>query len=220
MVWASGPPLHSPITRSSGSRNSLIAHISGTVSVRSPTRAIIDVGGVGYSAAISLSTYERLPPVGERGRLLTHTYVREDRLELFGFAEEDELVMFQLLISVSGIGPNSAIAILSGTSVGELRDAIVHERPEDLTRVRGIGPKSAQRIVIDLRDKVQTVTARGAAAPAAGDGPGPAAEEAVLALVSLGIAAGPARKAVEGAIKRNGSEQSIQALIKQALQER
>jgi Holliday junction DNA helicase RuvA len=199
----------------------LIAHISGIVSERSPTRAVIDVDGVGYAAAISLSTYEYLPPVGERARLLTHTYVREDRLELFGFAEEQELLMFRLLIGVSGIGPNSAIAILSGTSADELREAIVRERPEDLTRVRGIGPKSAQRIVIDLRDKVQAVATAGTPAPqGADDGTGPVAEEAVLALVSLGIAAGPARKAVEGAIKRNGTDQSVQALIKQALQER
>lgn len=198
----------------------MIAHLSGTLAERSPTRAVIDVGGVGYAATISLSTYERLPPAGEQARLLTHTYVREDRLELFGFAEEQELTMFQLLIGVSGIGPNSAIAILSGTSVEELRDAIVLERPEDLTRVRGIGAKSAQRIVIDLRDKVLAVVPGAAAVPKAGGAPGAVAEEAVLALVSLGIAAAPARKAVGSAIKRNGSEQSVQALIKQALQER
>lgn len=198
----------------------MIAHLSGTLAERSPTRAVIDVGGVGYAAAISLSTYDQLPPVGEAARLLTHTYVREDRLELFGFADAEELAMFQLLIAVSGIGPNSAIAILSGTSVEELRQAIVHERPEDLTRVRGIGPKSAQRIVIDLRDKVPAVAGSAAPAPATEAGSSPAAEEAVMALVSLGISAGPARKAVAGVIKRHGPDQTVQVLIKQALQER
>jgi len=198
----------------------VIAHLSGTVTERSPTRAVIDVGGVGYAAAITLSTYERLPQAGAQARLLTHTYVREDRLELFGFAEADELALFRMLIGVSGIGPNSAIAILSGMTVSELRDAILRGRPEELDRVRGIGPKTAQRIVIDLADRIRTFLPATEAPPAAAGGEPEVVEEAVLALVSLGIAATQARKAVDNAVKRQGPDQSVQALIKQALQER
>ena len=170
--------------------------------------------------AISLTTFERLPDVGRAARLLTHTYVREDRLELFGFASDDERAMFELLIGVSGIGPNSAIGILSGTSVADLQNAIFRGQAQELTKIRGIGKKTADRVIVDLRDKVRAP----AAVPAdAVDDSGAGSEllaEAILALVALGIPTPSARKAAESALKRGGPEQSLQELIRHALQER
>jgi len=195
----------------------VISHLQGTLAHRSPTCAVIDVGGVGYRVAISLATFERLPEVGEAARLLTHTYVREDRLELFGFALDDERAMFELLIGVSGIGPNSAIGILSGTSVADLQNAIFRGQAQELTKIRGIGKKTAERVIVDLQDKVRP----SAATPA--DGAGADSEllaEAILALVALGIPTPSARKAAESAQKRGGPEQSLQELIRRALQER
>ncbi|MFH1569159.1 MAG: Holliday junction branch migration protein RuvA [Gemmatimonadota bacterium] len=197
----------------------MIAHLSGTLTERSPTRAVIDVGGVGYAAAVSLATHQRLPAVGQPARLLTHTYVREDRLELYGFADGDELAMFEMLIGVSGIGPNSALVILSGMSVHELREAILRGRPDELDRVRGVGPKTAQRIIIELCDRVRALLP-GGGTPAEPSGEPGIVEEAAMALVALGIASAQARKAVASARKRAGADASLEALIKQALQER
>jgi len=198
----------------------VISHLQGTLAHRSPTCAVIDVGGVGYRVAISLATFERLPEVGEAARLLTHTYVREDRLELFGFASDDERAMFELLIGVSGIGPNSAIGILSGTSVADLQNAIFRGQAQELTKIRGIGKKTADRVIVDLQDKIRAP----AATPADDvDDAGADSEllaEAILALVALGIPTPSARKAAESAQKRGGPDQSLQELIRQALQER
>ena len=170
--------------------------------------------------AISLATFESLPQVSEAARLLIHTYVREDRLELFGFASEEERAMFELLIGVSGIGPNLAIGILSGTPVADLQNAIFRGQAQELTKIRGIGKKTAERVIVDLQDKVRPA----AAAPAdTVDDSGADLEllaEAILALSALGIPTASARKAAQSALTRGGREQSLQELIRLALQER
>ena len=122
---------------------------------KAPTHAVIDVGGIGYGLAISLQTFDQLPSVEEDVRLFTHLHVREDRMELFGFAAAEEREVFELLIAVSGIGPNSALTILSGMTLRDLQDAILQERVNELTQIKGIGRKTAERLVLDLRDKVQ-----------------------------------------------------------------
>lgn len=199
----------------------MIAHLSGKLVYKTPTKAVIDVGGVGYSLAISLPTYEQLPESGTETKLLTHLYMREDRLQLYGFSDEREREIFELLIGVSGIGPNSAQTILSGMSVGDLHESILHDRIDSLTAIKGIGRKTAERIVVELRDKVRIETLRDDLDPAqetkAGDN---AVEEAVLALMTLGISPAAARKAVNKAVRKDGEKQSVQQLIKQALQER
>ncbi len=196
----------------------MIDFLRGILSERTPTRAVIDVGGVGYGVAISLTTYEQLPTAGSEVHLQTFTYVREDRLELFGFADAQERRMFILLLSVSGIGPNSAQTILSGMSVADLQRAITQDLVTELTQIRGVGRKTAERIVIDLRDKAGTTTDL---TPTQGPSPsGGAAAEAVMALVALGIAEATASKSVDKALSRSTGEPSIQELIKSALRER
>ena len=200
----------------------MIERVNGVLVERAPTHVVVEVGGIGYGLSISLNTFEQLPDLGSEASLLTHTYVREDRLQLFGFSDAEEREMFQLLIGVAGIGPNSAQTILSGMSVEELKSAILEERVSDLTRVRGIGRKTADRVVVDLRDKIDPVSKR------TPDTEGELltstwntkTEEAVLALAALGIATASARKAVASATEKTGPGVTLQELIKLALNER
>ena len=201
----------------------MIERVNGVLVERAPTHVVVvGGGGIGYGLSISLNTFEQLPDLGSEVSLLTHTYVREDRLQLFGFSNAEEREMFQHLIGVAGIGPNSAQMILSGMSVEELKSAIFEERASDLTRVRGIGRKTADRVVVDLRDKIDPVSKQ--AIDTEGE---PVSspwnvktEEAVLALAALGIATTAARKAVASAMEKTGVDTTLQELIKQALNER
>ena len=200
----------------------MIERVEGVIVERAPTHVVVGVGGIGYGLSISLNTFEQLPDLGSEVSLLTHTYVREDRFQLFGFSDAGEREMFQLLIAVAGIGPNSAQTILSGMSVDELKTAILEERASDLTRIRGIGRKTADRVVVDLRDKIapswkQTPDSEGEPVQSTRN---EKTEEAVLALAALGIAPAAARKAVMKAIDKSGVDATLQDLIKQALNER
>ena len=189
---------------------------------KAPTSAVIDVNGIGYGLAISLQTFDQLSPVEEDVRLFTHLHVREDRLELFGFFAAEEREAFELLIAVSGIGPNTALTILSGMTQHDLQHAILQERVNELTQIKGIGRKTAERLVLDLRDKVQLpAPADGEAASATPDAQAASAEEAALALMTLGYAGPAARQAVRKALDKNpGDELTVQQLIKLALKER
>lgn len=198
----------------------MITHLCGKLADKSPTFAVVDVGGVGYGTAISLITYGQLPENEEEVKLFTYLYVREDRMELFGFAEEDERELFELLIGVSGIGPNSAQTILSGMSLRALQEAIFHGRVGELTAIKGIGRRTAERMVLDLRDKVRLPAAGGEGGEKADKADASHVEEAVMALTALGIAASAARQAVSKVVQKNGAPQSVQQLIKQALKER
>ena len=199
----------------------MIKTLRGVLTQKSPTSAIVDVNGVGYGISISLFTYDELPNEGDIAEILTYQYVREDRLELFGFVDSRERDMFEHLISVSGIGPNSAQIILSGMSLDDLQEAIANARVAELTSIKGIGRKTAERMVVELKDKlkvgqgtskVATPTQRGEEAEVV--------DEAILALAALGINANSARSAVQTAIEKNGEAQNVQELIKRALQER
>ena len=199
----------------------MIAHLRGKLVGKAPTAAVLDVGGVGYKVAISLVTYEKLPALKEDAFLHTYQYVREDRLELFGFADTGEREVFELLIGVSGIGPNSAQTILSGMTVGDLQQAVLHERIGDLTAIKGIGRRTAERMIVELRDKMPAgdlATEEGAEEQR--DVQSSMTEEAVLALVALGIPVLSARQAVSKAMAKNGEFQNVQQLIKQTLKER
>ena len=189
---------------------------------KAPTHAVIDVGGIGYGLAISLQTFDQLPSVEEDVRLFTHLHVREDRMELFGFILVEEREVFELLIAVSGIGPNSALTILSGMTLRDLQDAILQERVGELTQIKGIGRKTAERLVLDLRDKVQlTAPADGEEATETPDAEATSAEEAALALMTLGYASPAARQAVGKVLDKNpGDGLTVQQLIKLALKER
>lgn len=199
----------------------MIKSLTGILAQKSPTSVVIDVNGVGYGLAISLFAYDQLPAEGESTQILTYQYVREDRLELFGFADAREREMFEHLISISGIGPNSAQIILSGMSLDDLQTAIVNERAGELTSIKGIGRKTAERMVVELKDKIRVAPySQPENKEGVVSGDSEIVEEAVLALAALGISAVSARSAVRTAIKKNGDVENVQTLIKRALQER
>ncbi len=175
----------------------MYAHIEGIVSEKTADSIVLDANGVGYLLNVSGATLNAAPAVGERMKLYCVLSVREDALELFGFATREEKRMYERLRNVSGVGPRTALQILSVLSVRELSIALVTGDAAALTRVPGIGKKTAQRLVLELRDKVEDseLTGQGAApAPnAASDGP---EAEAIAALISLGYSSAEAARAV------------------------
>ena len=186
-------------------------YIKGQLSSKNPTQVVIDVGGVGYRLNVPVSTFERLPDVGNEAQLFTYLHVREDALRLYGFATEGERALFEMLNSVSGIGTNLALTILSGVPASELAKAIAEQNTTLLQSIKGIGKKTAQRVVLELKEKVG-----GEAAIAAGAGQ-PLANEAVAALEALGVPRSVAERAVASAIDAAGSDASIEDIVRAAL---
>ncbi len=165
----------------------MITFLEGIIDEKQPTHVVLNVGGVGYEVIIPLSSYDRLPAAGERCRILTHDHVREDIHLLFGFMAAEERRVFLLLLGVSGIGPKTALSVLSGMSVREVTVAITSGDVKRLSSISGIGKKTAERMVVELRDKFGA----GEILESAAAGHVPAAQEvklrdAVLALISLG----------------------------------
>ena len=197
----------------------MISYLRGKLAFKAPMQAVIDVGGVGYGISISLVTYDQLPILGEEVLLFTHMHVREDRMELFAFADEGEREVFEMLIGVSGIGPSLALTILSGMSLRDLQESIVHERVSELTGIKGIGKRTAERLVLDLRDKI-SLSADVSEGKTQDETGSDISEEAAMALMALGMTPSEARQAVRKAIERNGSDLTVQQLIKFALKER
>jgi Holliday junction DNA helicase RuvA len=188
--------------------------IAGKVVERAPTHLVLDVGGVGYRFDISVNTFEALPAEGERAKVFVHLAVQDDRLRLFGFASRQEREVFRMLTSISGIGPATALTILSGVSVEEFCQAVVSEDSAYLRRIRGIGPKTAQRIVVELADTLRYLSAdREAVLPPQAA----AVNDAVMALVSLGYGRRQAEKAVSRAVSELGGQTAVQELVKRAL---
>jgi len=192
---------------------------TGRIIEKSPTSVVLDVGGVGYRLEIPVSTYEKVREAGERPvRLLAHLSVRDDDLRLYGFATEAERRLFQHLLTIKGIGPTIALNILSGSSVQEIVRAIRDGDTRLLDRIRGVGKKTAERVVLELREKAAELSA--SIAPAARKVAAPS-EDAFRALISLGYTPALARKAVEAAIEalsRAGTGlPAVEALVKEAL---
>ena len=133
----------------------MIAHLRGQLLTKSPNQALIECGGVGYDVAISVATFTALPPEGSEASLFIHTHVREDALALFGFAELAEKRLFEKLLTISGIGPKLAITVLSGISAERLVGAIRGQDHATLTKIPGIGKKTAERVVLELKDKLE-----------------------------------------------------------------
>jgi Holliday junction DNA helicase RuvA len=191
----------------------MIAHLRGKLLAKHPNQVIVETTGVGYDVTISVPTFSELPSLGAEVALHIHTHVREDALALYGFVRAAEKVLFEKLITVSGIGPKLAITILSGMPADDMVGAIRGNDVARLTRIPGIGKKTAERMVLELRDKLPetaptTVTA---AAPIS------ATEEDVLsALVNLGYQRGAAEKALETTMK-NGKGGSFDALFRATL---
>jgi len=193
----------------------MIAYIDGKLTHKDPTYVIIDVGGVGYQIKVSLNTYSSLP-ASERCKLHTFLHIKEDAHTLYGFTTAAEKDLFLLLISISGVGPNTGLMILSSLSVEEVQQAILREDVRTIQHVKGIGAKTAQRIILELKDKVRKeALLSDAAAPAAAHNTNRA--EALSALVTLGFAKNVAEKTLDSIVKREGGTLSVEELIKFAL---
>jgi Holliday junction DNA helicase RuvA len=176
----------------------VIAHLSGAVLRAGPDFVVLDVGGVGYMVSVAAGTRQQLPQPGGAVDLHIHTHVREDQLALYGFATADELDLFEMLIQVDGVGPKVGLNILSAASIEVLKRAIVTEDPAPIRRASGVGPRTAAKVIIELKSKLDAAAALEAvprAAAAAGDGAVPKAVEA--ALRNLGFSSQEARAGLE-----------------------
>src|SRR5690606_35828468 len=187
-------------------------YLNGKLAYKAPTHVVLDVGGVGYHVHISLHTYSQIKD-NEQCRLFISFQVREDAHTLFGFAEEGERRLFEHLISVSGIGPNTGRMILSSITPEEIQSAIIQGNVSLIQRIKGIGPKTAQRMVLELQDKLKkqgpdalTVVHRQQSVP----------DEALSALIMLGFARAQAEKVLAGVLQGNPSL-TVETLIKEAL---
>ena len=189
----------------------MIAHLRGRLLDKSPNRAIVEAAGVGYDITISIPTFSDLPKLNDEVSLHIHTHVREDALALFGFLRKEEKQLFEKLISVSGIGPKLAITILSGISTELTVAAIRGNDLGMLTKIPGIGKKTAERMVLELRDKLEGF---GAAIPA--PALAPVEEDVLSALVNLGYQRNAAERAVTQAANGGGSK-PFESLFKDAL---
>lgn len=197
----------------------MITFVAGKLVAALPTQAVIDVGGVGYEVLIPLSSYDRLPPVGQAVQVLTHLHVREDAHILYGFMSIAERDLFRLLVNnVSGIGPKLALAVLSGMSVGNFKAAVVNGDVASLSKISGLGKKTAERIVLELKDKVGVAAAWEAASAAHAPSPEQEqANEAVLALIALGYKQVDAHKTVREIQDKQPEIRAAEELVKLAL---
>jgi holliday junction DNA helicase RuvA len=193
----------------------LIASIAGRLAAKFPDHVEVVVGGVGFKLLVPLTTAQTLPPLGSEVTLFTSMQVRENAIDLIGFASQSEREVFELLIQVSGIGVKLALTILSGIKVEDLVRSLLEEDRSLLATISGIGPKTSGRLVLELKDKVTKIVMTTGAGVSQRLGQ---VEEAVLALEALGYSRYEARKAVETAVAEIGSQQSSDAIIRSALQ--
>ncbi|WP_026966998.1 Holliday junction branch migration protein RuvA [Algoriphagus terrigena] len=195
----------------------MIAYLSGKLAFKDPTYVIIDVGGVGYQVKISLQTYSKIKDE-EQIRLLTFLHIKEDAHTLYGFKEESEKKLFLLLISINGVGPNTGLMILSSLSTEEIEHAILSGDVATIQAVKGIGVKTAQRIILELKDKVgkqgngETTTPLGFLKTS-----NKIREEALQALITLGFPKAVAEKNITLVLKKTDGEISLEDLIKASL---
>ncbi len=192
----------------------MIAHLRGRLLSKQPQQAIVEAAGVGYDVAISVSTYTSLPAEGAEVALHIHTQVREDTLALYGFLDRNDKRIFEKLITVSGVGPKLAITIQSGLPADRLVAALRAQDHATLTRIPGVGKKLAERLVVELKDKLEDMAAAAPAVSAAG----PAAEDVLSALVNLGYQRPSAQKAIEAAVAKDKTAgEHFDALFRAAL---
>lgn len=192
----------------------MIDRLRGRIAAKSPTFLVVDVAGVGYGLSIPVSTYDALGPLGAEAVLLCHVLLRDESVELYGFATEEERGLFRALIGVSGVGPKIALATLSGMSPAEFRAAVSAGDVARLVSVKGVGRRTAERIIVELRDKVgvsleEEMTSIGAA-PELGS-------EAVSALVALGCKPKEALEAVKAALAELGVGTPVEEVVREAL---
>ena len=194
----------------------MITYVRGSLAEKQPTRAVIDVHGIGYEILIPLSSYDRLPSLGEECQILTIDHVREDSHQLFGFMSAEERDLFKLLTGISGIGPKLALSALSGLSVRELKLAVAEADIKRLSGIVGVGKKMAERIAVELRDKISEVEIMEARVGADG-GDTIVMRDAMLALVALGYTQEAARKMIEKVPEETRGTLGVEGIIKKAL---
>jgi Holliday junction DNA helicase RuvA len=197
----------------------MIVFLEGVLDSKEPTRAVIQAGGVGYEVFVPLSSFDRLPAEGQRLRIQIYDHVREDGHTLFGFMTEEERRLFMLLLGVNGIGPKLALSALSGLTTRDFKAAVVSGDAKRLSSVQGIGRKTAERIILDLKDKFGPAdAAEAAAAPALTDPAAIKSRDSILALVALGYKRGEAealiRKALAGS---DPAAMDVETILRKAL---
>lgn len=195
----------------------MIAHLRGTLLEKHPNQAVIEAAGVGYDVTIPVSTFSVLPEPGQEVRLRVHTHVREDAIALFGFASQEEKFLFERLISVSGIGPKLATTVLSGLAAAELIAAIRAGEVARLVRIPGVGKKTAERIVLELREKLPEAPGAVAAGPAGAAALSATDRDVLSALVNLGCTQAAAESAVKKA-KAAGAGAEFEPLFRKSLE--
>ena len=194
----------------------MFTYFRGELIEASPDDAVIDVSGVGYRLLISTTTYHQLPEPGSQVLVLAHLHVEEDLMQLYGFLDEEERQLFRLLLSISGVGPKLALAILSGLQVQEIQEAIVSNMPERLFAISGVGKKTSARIVLELRDRILKLRPPGGAAPSSRVSGGSIRDDAINALVTLGFSRSVAQKAVSGS-QATLKDPQVEDLVRDAL---
>ena len=198
----------------------MFAYVSGTLADKKPTEAVVDVGGIGYRLLIPASSFEKLPAQGKSVKLLTTFVVREDAQVLYGFATEPEQTAFETLVAVSGVGPKLALAALSAMSPSELRDTVVAGDAAVLTRVPGIGKRTAGRLIVELRDKFAGMDGLDTGSTMGGDSDASAARaDARSGLEALGLGRAEAEKRLRKVLRAHPGTQSAEDLIRLALRE-
>jgi holliday junction DNA helicase RuvA len=195
----------------------MIALLRGVLIEKHPNQAIVETGGVGYDVTIPVSTFTHLPDAGKEVKLRIHTHVREDAFSLYGFLTQDEKAMFEKLIGVSGIGPKLAVTILSGLAAPDLINAIRRGELDRLVRIPGIGKKTAERLVLELRDKLPAPTGGEPEATAGGAALSPVDQDVLSALLNLGCGRPQAEAAVRKA-KAAGASGEFEPLFRRALE--
>lgn len=192
----------------------MIAHLRGIILEKQPNAAVVDVGGVGYALTIPVSTFSRLPNVGDEAAFQVHTHVREDALALFGFLTRMEKEIFEKLISVNGVGPRLAVTVLSGLPTAELLLAIRSGDVNTLIKIPGVGRKTGERIILELREKLGA--AEGAAESGGQSAMSGLERDVISAMVNLGCSADAAGAAVKKA-RQDGAEAEFEPLFRKAL---
>lgn len=195
----------------------MIAYLNGEITHKTPTYIYVDCHGVGYHVNISLNTYSKLESL-QKIKIFTYLNVKEDEQSLFGFFDDDERSLFVLLISVSGVGVNTARVILSYMNPEEVRTAIIHDNPVALGKVKGIGPKTAKRIILDLKDKVIKETGTEQVILLSPEG-NTIRNEALSAMIALGFPKPVVEKQIKSVMEKNPNIEAVEDLIKQVLKQ-
>ncbi|MFA7173577.1 MAG: Holliday junction branch migration protein RuvA [Kiritimatiellia bacterium] len=193
----------------------MIVYLKGTLIEKSPSTVILDVGGIGYEVLISVNTYDRLPASGGSCKLLTYHHLRDDNETLIGFFDDKEKKMFEMLLNVNGVGAKTALSILSGLTVKELSICIAEGNIKRISSVHGIGKKTAERIAMELRDRVNPFEALTGAEQ--GHPENTIMRDTVQALTSLGFAQDKATKMVQAVLTKEGAPPDIETLLRKAL---